>query len=97
MQSNEFEMAWFSSPNRYLCLVLDEMREAVKCLEGTQTARHLSGLIEEAQTYGNRMEAALSDWSDVRSGTNKKKQLKEEIRKLQAERDALEPEDKEED
>jgi len=43
--------------NRTLCSVLDEMR---KCYE-TRNFAPLHGLIEEAQTYGNRMEAKLSD------------------------------------
>ena len=38
--------------NRYLCTVLDEMRECVKTLNFS----YLLGLIEEVQTLGNRME-----------------------------------------
>ena len=69
-------------PNRLLCAVLDEMRECVK----TSNFSYLSGLIEEAQSLGNRMEAHLYDikdlnhlHKDITALKKKKKKLKEEI------------------
>jgi hypothetical protein len=43
--------------NRTLCSVLEEMRSCYK----TRNFAPLKGLIEEAQIYGNRMEAKLFD------------------------------------
>ena len=65
-------------PNRTLCSVLEDMR---KC---QQTANYspLSGLIEEAQVLGNRMESALSDKSDIRKWSKQRHDLKVEIKKL---------------
>ena len=69
-------------PNRLLCTVLDEMRECVK----TSNFSYLSGLIEEAQSLGNRMEAHLYDMKDhnrllddIKALEKKKKKLKEEV------------------
>lgn len=50
-------------PNRTLCSVLHEMRECCK----TSNYSYLPGLIEEAQSMGNRMEAALYDKGDLES------------------------------
>jgi len=62
--------------NRYLCSVLDEMRECTKTLNFS----YLLGLIEEAQTLGNRMEAKLYEikdferlHEDIRDSKKKKK------------------------
>ncbi len=46
-------------------------------------------LIEEAQTLANRMEAGLSDWTDVRRAHKKIKTLKKEIKELESKRDSL--------
>ncbi len=69
-------------PNRLLCAVLDEMRDCVKTLNFS----YLSGLIEEAQSLGNRMEAHLYDIKDfnrlrddIKALEKKKKKLKEEV------------------
>lgn len=70
---------WYSYPNRTLCSVLEEMRQALK----NKHLRHLPGLIEEAQTYANRMEAALEDWRDVRIYTERKGKLKKKIKDLE--------------
>lgn len=43
--------------NRYMCSVLDEMRNCVE----TSNFSGLSGLIEEAQSYANRMENGLAN------------------------------------
>ena len=66
-------------PNRYLCSVLDEMRECTKTLNFS----YLSGLIEEAQTLGNRMEAKLYDIRDYESLLDDIKELKKEKKKLE--------------
>ncbi len=57
--------------NRYLCSVLDEMRECTKTLNFS----YLLGLIEEAQTLGSRMETKLFEIKDF-------ERLHEDIAKL---------------
>jgi hypothetical protein len=47
--------------NRTLCEVLEEMRK----LDKAKNYSGLAGLIEEAQSMGNRMEAGLSDSKDL--------------------------------
>ena len=73
-------------PNRLLCAVLDEMRECVK----TTNFSYLPGLIEEAQSLGNRMEAHLYDIKDfnrlnkdIKDLKKKKKKLKEEVEEVE--------------
>ena len=66
-------------PNRYLCSVLDEMRECTKTLNFS----YLSGLIEEAQTLGSRMEAKLYEIKDYET-------LHEDIAKLKKQKKKLE-------
>jgi uncharacterized protein YlxW (UPF0749 family) len=72
--------------HRYLCTVLDEMRECIK----TVNFSYLLGLIEEAQILANRMEARLFEMkdyerlhNDVRDLKKKKKKLEEEVRELE--------------
>ena len=69
-------------PHRYLCTVLDEMRECIK----TVNFSYLLGLIEEAQILANRMEARLFEMKDyerlhkeIRDLKKKKKKLEEEV------------------
>ena len=69
-------------PNRLLCDVLDEMRDCAKTLNFS----YLLGLIEEAQSLGNRMEAHLHDINDfnrlhkdIKALEKKKKKLEEEV------------------
>lgn len=69
--------------NRTLCSVLEEMRQAHK----TRNYSYLLGLIEEAQSMGNRMEAALADKGDLR---HYQKQLKQVKKELEIEREKLE-------
>jgi hypothetical protein len=66
-------------PNRYLCDVLGEMRECVKTLNFS----YLLGLIEEAQTFANRMESKLYEIKDF-------ERLHEEIKDLKKKRKNLE-------
>lgn len=70
---------WSSSPNRYICDVLKEMRT---CHE-TRNYGYLLGLIEEAQTLANRMEAGLEDFGDYKDMLRAKKQLKKELEELE--------------
>jgi peptidoglycan hydrolase CwlO-like protein len=72
-------------PNRVVCSVLEEMRELSK----TRNYGALDGLIEEAQSMVNRMEAALYDLSDIESYQQKASELNRELKKLRKERDAL--------
>ena len=72
-------------PNRYLCDVLEEMR---KCNE-TRNYGMLAGLIEEAQTMGNRMEAALSEQKDYHRWHDKVKKERAEYRSLLKETNKL--------
>ena len=65
--------------NRYLCDVLHEMRECVKTLNFS----YLLGLIEEAQTLANRMEARLYEMKDF-------DRLHEEIKVLKKKKKSLE-------
>ena len=65
--------------NRLLCDVLQEMRECTKTLNFS----YLLGLIEEAQTLGNRMEAKLYDIRDY-------ERLHEDIAKLKKQKKKLE-------
>ena len=73
-------------PNRLLCAVLDEMRECVK----TTNFSYLPGLIEEAQSLGNRMEAHLYDIKDFNRLNKDIKDLKKEKKKLKEEVEELE-------
>lgn len=68
-------------PNRTLCNVLEEMR---KCYE-TRNFSGIMGLIEEAQSMGNRMEASLYDKHDMLAVQKKIKELKKERDELKKE------------
>ena len=65
--------------NRYLCSVLDEMRECTKTLNFS----YLLGLIEEAQTLASRMETKLFEIKDF-------ERLHEDIAKLKKQKKKLE-------
>lgn len=77
--------------DRTICSVFIEMRTCLK----TRNFSYLRGLIEEGQSYGNRMEAALeridTDWEEERiEGLKRiKRELKKEITKLQKEKGGL--------
>lgn len=73
-------------PNRYVCDVLKEIREAYK-------KRHyvlIPGLVEEAQTMVNRMESALADYKDIGYEEKHLSRLKKDRRKLEKEISELE-------
>ena len=72
-------------PHRYICDVLKEMRT---CHE-TRNFSYLMGLIEEAQTMAERMEAALGEKSDHESWHAKAKAEKAEYKRLVAETNKL--------
>ena len=76
-------------PNRLLCAVLDEMRECVK----TSNFSYMSGLIEEAQSLGNRMEARLYEMKDYDRLHEDIRVLKTKKKKLEKETEELEDDD----
>jgi hypothetical protein len=65
--------------NRTLCGVLEEMRT---CYE-TRNFAPLKGLIEEAQIYGNRMEAKLADVKEYEQLKEKYKEMQREVSRLE--------------
>jgi len=78
--------------HRYLCDVFDEMRKCNK----TRNYGSLMGLIEEAQSMGNRMEAALNTYKDDRGDIDncrkllkQRKKLLKEIKELEEKRENL--------
>ena len=72
--------------NRFLCDVLEEMRTAVKV--GRIDMVH--GLIEEAQSMGNRMEAKLGDYRDMGYDLDSARKLKNTLRELTNSADIIE-------
>lgn len=73
--------------NRTFCDVLEEVRD----LDKTKNYSSLLSLIAELQTYGNRMEAALQDQSNLKDIHDMKKALKKEIEELELKKGFLEP------
>ena len=67
--------------NRTLCEVLEEMR---KCFE-TRNFAPLLGLIEEEQSMGNRMEAAISDKKDIAKMQAEWHELRDKLKELRKE------------
>jgi hypothetical protein len=64
--------------NRYICDVFEEMRK----LHKTRNYAFLPGLIEEAQTLANRMEAGLREKEDYETWHKRAKKEKEEYHRL---------------
>ena len=62
--------------NRSMCSVLEEMRDCYK----TRNFAALLGLIEEAQSMGNKMESALSDKRDIKEMHEEWSELKAKIK-----------------
>jgi len=67
--------------SRYLCDVLEEMRQCIKTLRFDI----LPGLIEEAQAMGNRMESAIEDKKILDDLKDTIHDLKREKKKLDKE------------
>lgn len=80
-------------PNRTICSVLEEMR---KCFE-TYNFAPMLGLIEEAQSMGNRMESAIYDINDIKRYSEERSRLRKEVAELRKEKKELDPEAKEDD
>ena len=77
-----------NDPNRYLCDIFKDMRTSVEKLRIDM----IPGLIEEAQIYGNRMEAKLDDQYDMKRLLDEKSTLKHEVQKLRDKKQELERE-----
>ncbi len=78
--------------NRYVCTVLDEMRDQLKNLNKTTLKRfkkYHKHMIEEAQTLVNRMEAALYYVRDEKYLHKEVKSLKKEVEDLKLQKEAL--------
>ena len=67
--------------NRTMCEVLHEMRECTK----TRNYSYLLGLIEEAQSMANRMEAKLGQVKDIEKVDKRWTELKDKMAELRAE------------
>lgn len=65
-------------PIRTMCDVLEEMRMCHK----TRNYSPMLGLIEEAQSMANRMEATLTEKKDYRDWHKKVQKEKDELRSL---------------
>jgi len=74
------------SPNRFLCDIFTDMRKAVEMLRFDL----IPGLIEEAQIYGNRMEAKLDDQNDIKQLLEDKSKLNDEVSELSKKKEAIE-------
>ena len=75
--------------NRTICDVLEEMRKCSK----TKNYGAIDGLIEEAQSMANRMEAALYDNRDWEKTREELKELNKELIKLKKEKKELKGKD----
>lgn len=82
-----------SLKNRTYCDCLTEIRVYLETFEGQKLTevRHsvILSLIEELQTYGNRLEAALYDHKDVLQDFGSYVKLKREIRRLESKKRKL--------
>lgn len=79
-------------PNRYVCSVLQEMRDQLDIVDHHNLVRYVSHtklMIEEVQTLVNRMEAALGDCNDLKDLIKERRELKIEVKKLRNKRDEL--------
>lgn len=91
--------------NRYVCSALTELRESLEKyfqLENempadernqfsmTSRQQFIDSLVEEIQTYVNRMEAGLSDKWDLHYEQDRKKKIKEQRRSAQKKLEKLE-------
>jgi hypothetical protein len=87
----------YTGTHRYMCGCLEELRDIIKHgVDNVRTKKLLNTLIEEIQTHGNRMEAALSYGNDLNRLHKVRSKIKEEIKALtQARKDIIESEKKE--
>ncbi len=72
---------------RTFCDTLEEMRDQLKTLNFwnyKRVASHLAALIEENQTYGNRMEAGLSYKRSLSELHDEVKRLELKVKDLKA-------------
>ena len=63
-----------------MCEALDEMRECIKTLNFS----YMSGLIEEVQSMGNRMESGLYRYGSIEDAEALVVSLKKQIKELEA-------------
>lgn len=80
--------------HRYVCEVLTEMRTYIKTLSDvtSRNKNYMTSLVEEAQTYVNRMEAALYYHDDIDRLHDMLKVLEEDKKKIKGEVDKLKSE-----
>ena len=76
--------------SRTMCDVLEEMRKTYE----SRNFAGLLGLIEEVQTMGNRMEAAIDNKNNYESYRKQAKKAEEELEELRDEIDKLKKEAK---
>ena len=74
------------SVNRFVCEVLTEMRTAIK----VGRIDIMEGLIEEAQTLVNRMEAKLGDYSDWVYDLARGREYKRKLQVIRTQADGIE-------
>lgn len=77
------ETPWHSKVNRSANNVLDEIRTSVETIWSPVKRRHLSSLVEELQTYLNRMEAHIEDWNDIQEGRYALIEMRDEYEALE--------------
>ena len=78
--------------NRTMCDVLKEMRSVNESAERTPVL--MLSLIEEMQIMGNRMEAGLHMQKDIKDAHKYIKDIKAEIKSLEARKDVLDESNK---
>ena len=74
--------------HRTFCDTIAEAKAVAKNLSRYNSKRSrdiLVSLLEECQTYGNRMEAALYYQQDINSLHKQRKELREEVKRLRLE------------
>lgn len=77
-EEKEYDDMPYTSLDRTLCEVLEEMRE----LHTTRNYSSMLGLIEEAQSMGNRMEAAIATKKSIIELATFRSKIKKEIQNL---------------
>lgn len=76
--------------SRYICLVLQEMRDLIKATAMREGAKDtMYSLVEEAQIMANRMEAGLDDNKTMESAHKNISKLRKQIDSLESKRDGL--------